>query len=428
MSIQKPYSINIQSQIIDANSPFELKWIVSGSVSNAFSIEIVNNATNLIAWQLPKTVSFATKYIIPSGSIANNNEYKLRVSIWDDSNLSTTSDYVIFQTSSRPNVSIQPIGTVGSPSYVFQASYQQSESVPMRSWLAILYDAHKNRITDSGIRTSPSIEYEVKNLQSEKNYHVEFQATSNKGLTSSTGFIPFTVLYTRPQVFVNLTATNVPEKAGIQLEWNPVQVIGKKTSCATFIDNEKIDIRAKGCKVWFDEGFNISDNFTIKMWIEDIYKLSSGFQGETIIIASALPPSDLNALWVYDPNQLTEKVIGVAAFKQQPSGVDDLWIEDSRIANEQKLTPYVGEDVPNSNSLWIDTKSNINDGREPYILKLFGENGIYKMWYERNRFHVYKDISGIISHFASEEIQGDKFFVVFQQLGSNVDLFVETYD
>lgn len=427
MAIQKPYSISLNGKTIDALTNNEVSWSVSGSVQTSFSLEIVDNVTSTLVWSLPKTASYSQKYTISGGTLENGKEYKIRITVWNEQNESATSDYVIFQTSSRPVVTLSPIGTVGSPNFVFQAQYDQSEGVPLRSWIGIVYDENQNRLSDTGIKTTTPIEYVVNNLKSETHYFVEFQVTSNKGLTSTTGLVPFYVLYTRPQVNVNLTAENVPEVAGIRLSWNPVQVILKANHVPVFIDNEKIDLRDEGKTIEATEGFSIANDFTLKMWIQDVFKLSKGITGETFIIVSANPPSDQSAIWVYDPNQLTEKIIGVVANNVQPANTDNLWIEDANQTTEKSLTPYVGEDQPSNSHLWIDVNESTTQREDFYLLKLFGDNGDLKLWYEDNRFHVNKDIEGIISHYASPVVLGTRFFVALRQIGSEIDIYCESY-
>ncbi len=429
--LQKPYGIVFpfaENKTIDANSPSEVRWKVSGSIPNAFSIVILDNTDNSPAWSLPKTSSYAMKYTIPSGVLQNGKEYKIRIIVWNEANETTMSDFVVFETSSRPIISLPPLDTIGSPSFVFNATYQQGENVPLKSWNAFLYDDNQNKIAESGIMTVTPIEYVVNNLNSETNYFIEFKVTSNKGLTSTTGLIPFYVLYTRPQINVSLIAENVPEVAGIKLQWKPIQIIFDSNDTPLFIDDEKIDLRDGNRVITASEGFNIRNDFTLKLWIEDPHKVSKGVLGETFIIASASPPSDLSAIWVHDPSQIEEKIIGVIASNSIPSNPDSMWIDDQNITSEKTLTPYVGEDKPSNSHLWFDVDSPAYDSREPYLLKLFGENGNFKLWYENNRFYVIKDIDGIISIFATNEVIGTKFLVVFKQIGSGVDLFAQRLD
>ena len=102
-------------------------------------------------------------------------------------------------------------------------------------------------------------------LQNDEHYFIEFQATSMKGILTTTGLLPFYVSYIQPKVNVQLVSENI-KNAGIRLSWNVVQIIGKSEGDIEFIDNEKVDV-LRG-KVYFDEGLDIAKNFTLKVWLE----------------------------------------------------------------------------------------------------------------------------------------------------------------
>lgn len=285
--IQKPYGISISGATIDAaNENNLIKWKVSGAVQTKFSIEIKNNADGIVVLTIPQTTSYSTQYNLTTGSLVNGNEYKMTITVFDENNNSATSDAIIFQTSSRPSVTIDPIGNngvVGNASYNFTAQYFQSESVALKSYIAFIYDSSKNVISKSDIKTIVPLEFLFNDLQSEKNYYIEFQATSNKGLTGSSGLISFNVLYTSPYVNTTLSASNV-ENGGIELNWKVVQILGATTGTTTFTPNGEIDVT--NGTVYFDDGFDIlSSDFTLKLWIKnpenkvDLLKLK-GANGE----------------------------------------------------------------------------------------------------------------------------------------------------
>jgi hypothetical protein len=265
--LQKPYNLSPAGGVaIDANENNDFSWSVSGDVQTAFEIKIYDNMTNSLIWSLPKTYSYSTKYTLPPSTLINGKEYKWRVTVYNEKNQSITSDYQIVQTSSRPTVNVNQIGVVSAPSYLFSAVYSQLEGVPIRSWNVLLYDEDFALIEQSGIKTESILEYLFSNLKSEKSYYIEFQVTSIKGLTNTSGKIKFNVLYTQPRVNANLTAENLSDIAGIRLSWNVIQIIGETDTAPIFIDNEKIDLLNN--RVVFSKGFSVSNNFTIKLWIE----------------------------------------------------------------------------------------------------------------------------------------------------------------
>lgn len=332
MALQKPYDINLRSKTIDANEPNEVTWKVSGDIQTAFKIDILSNLDNTLVWTTDKVTTYALKYTIPSSSFTNGNEYKIRITIYN-SNQSITSDAEVFQTSSTPVITVNTIGTVNSFSYNFSANYEQAEGVSLRNYIVNLYDDKQNLIDKSNIKTILPMDHLFSNLQTEKHYYIEFQATSSKGLTGTSGLVSFDVFYYRPKMNVNLEAKNI-NNAGIELSWYVKQIILKNNG-GSFVNNEKMDVR--NGKIVGDDGFNINQNFSMKLWIEQPYQ--------------------------------------------------------SNVASQVDLLIFTGE------------------------------NGkLYLQYWNDNKFHLWKDVKGVKSHWSSEEVTGSSFFVIFQQINDDANL------
>lgn len=335
--IQKPYDISLRGKAIDANEANEVTWKVSGDIQTAYKIDILSNLDNSLIWTSGKITSFALKHLIPSSALTNGNEYKIVVTVWSQSSASQVSDAEIFQTSSRPVVTVNPMGTVNSFSYNFSATYTQSENVPLRTYSVNLYDSKKNLINNSNIKTIFPLEHLFSNLQTELQYYIEFIATSSKGLIGTSGLLLFDVFYNRPKMNVNLKGKNIPD-AGIELSWYISQIIGV-TDGSQYVGNEKIDT-TDGTKVWFDDGFVLNKDFSLKLWIEQ---------------------------------------------------------------------PYM---------------SNIVEQVD--LVRLQGVNGdIYLQYHDDRKFHIWKSVNGLLSHWSSEVIQGDSYFVLIQQVQDDMTIVAE---
>lgn len=266
MAIQRPFNISLRSKTIDANESNEVSWSVSGDFSTAYKISILSNDDNSLVWTSDKVNSYSLKHIIPPQVLTNGNEYKIVVTIWNQANESIDSYAEIFQTSSRPTVTVDNIGTINSFNYNFTANYYQAENVNLRNYVVNVYNQTKNLINTSGIKTTKPIEYLVSNLKSDTSYYIEFVVTSSKGLTGTSGLIPFDVSYYQPKMSLNLEAKNI-NKAGIELSWFVRQILFKGENFS-FIDNEKIDL--KNTYIYADEGFETGQDFTMKIWLEDV--------------------------------------------------------------------------------------------------------------------------------------------------------------
>lgn len=265
MAIQKPYDISIKGSTVDAKEDINITWKVSGDLQSSFQVQILNNSSGTLIYSSSVISSYSNRYILPKDKLANGAEYKINITVWSLDGSTAKSNNEIFQTSSRPKVTISMPSEIYNQSYNFQAQYTQNESVKVRSWNAFLYDENRVNVASSGIKTSQTIEYLFSNMNTEKTYYIEFTATSEKGLVGTTGLIPFYVIYSKPNVFVKLNAEN-GENAGIELSWNVIQIIGYGENYS-FVEGEKVDVR--NGFVQFEEGFTVESDFTLKIWFKN---------------------------------------------------------------------------------------------------------------------------------------------------------------
>jgi hypothetical protein len=268
MALQKPYNLSISGKTIDATEDNKFTWSVSGDVQTSYKVDIYNNSTNVIAHTSGIVTSYSLTYTIPKNVLTNGNEYRVIVTIYNISNASQSSDAVIFQTSGRPVVTVDTIGTVSNFSNTFTASFTQSESVPLQSWNVNLYNSDKELIDHSDIMIELPMEYLFSNLETEKSYFIEFQVTSEKGLIGTTGLVAFDCFYFRPKQNLNLISKNI-ENAGIELSWFIRQILGKSNDSYNWVNNDHVNIRDGG-KIWFDEGFSIDQDFSLKVWLQGV--------------------------------------------------------------------------------------------------------------------------------------------------------------
>lgn len=386
MSIQKPYAISIKGKVIDANEDNLVSWQVSGGIQYYKGMEIRLNSNDNLVYKLNKTASFTKSHIIPSETLANGVEYKIRITVWDEEDNSQTSEYVVFETSSRPIVGVDAIETIGAPSYLFTFTYLQSQSVPLRSWIAYIYDSVQNLLDDSGIQTSTPLEYLFEGFESGENYYVRFQATSNKGLVGDSGLVPFSVLYLHPNFNSVITTENV-ENAGVKISLKAQQILGEAENYS-FISNEKLDIR-NGGRVVYKSGFRIEDDFSIRILVEEVPNENFLIVENAPIIVSATKPTDPSAIWIKDENQVGTRTLTLVASPTEPIVDDIAWIKDTSLVTERILTINVDIHKPSGeNVAWIDLGSNFDN----LTINIIRET-TYTIYLRRynNIFYLYKD-------------------------------------
>lgn len=228
ISINKPYGINLQGQTVDANLNITVTWSISGSIQTQKSIVIKRNSDDVTVYTYPQTSSYAQNLIIPSSTLVNGTVYKILVTVWDESLNTATSDAVIFSCSSIPVVSSTP-PTVNAPSIEITATYSQSQSVPMSSWIIYLYNNSNQLLDDTGIQTSSTIAYTFSGFESGNTYKYRIDCTAQNGLIGTTGLLSFTPSFAQPTLRVNLTLENTPD-AGIKATWDAIQIMGEGTN------------------------------------------------------------------------------------------------------------------------------------------------------------------------------------------------------
>jgi hypothetical protein len=268
LTIQNPYNISLKDKTIDSSKDIPISWKVGGDVSASFAINIYNNQNDVLAFSLPRTYSYALSYTIPASSFPNGVDYKISITVWNSSGQSATSQFVIFTASSSPTIIVPEIGTVGNHAYLFSANYSQAENSPLSTYLVNLYTSDQKLLKTSGIKTDGLLEHRFDLMKNNTTYFVEFIVTSKKGLTTSSGLIQFMVVYENPSLYFELSADTVPEKASVKLKWKVRQVIGKTDIEPIYLNNDEIDLRLG--KVFYDEGYSIENDFTLKIWFRSI--------------------------------------------------------------------------------------------------------------------------------------------------------------
>jgi|GEM_PF-1866825 len=408
--IQKPYNISLKGITIDATEINVVTWKVSGAIQYFYALTIKNNTTNATVYTVSKTSSYASSHSIPANTLTNNNQYKISIQVWDSGSASTaSSDYEVFQSSARPIVSVSSISAVASPSYTFSASYSQAQSIPIKSWIAYLYNDDSVLIAQSGIQSTPLLSYTVDNLSSGSSYFIEFQATSNNSLTGTSGLIPFSVFYSTPNLNVNLTIENV-DPAGMQLSWDVTQIIGESNN-PIYISGEELDTRTNN-KAWFDTGYSIDNNFTLKSWFRGLTNNQISDDGQ--IIKSASTPTNINALWLPDAAQTTPIVIQMSLRNVAPSDNKNIWIQNSTQTTEKLLNLYIGNNEPSSSFVWINQESFVSNSK---ILNLIGDNGRLALEYYSGKFYLSSyDLSNVKTPITSVSATGNSFYVYIQQI------------
>lgn len=416
--ILKPSMISPNNISKDATSNITISWRNTGDRQYFYRITIFDNSNNELEYDSTKISSLNTFHIIPENTLTNGITHKYQIQVWNQNDETALSDWIIFKTSSIPQLqftNISESSEILNNSYLFLGEYTQAENIPIRSWTMILYNSADAIIGISPETFDNNIEYSFAGLNNDSNYSVELQAKSQDNLIATTGKIHFTVRYEVPQAFISLNAENVNEKAAIRLQWNVSQIIGESEN-SFFIDNEKLDTTNGG--VWFDDGFNIRDNFTLKLWVESIDNPTFILNLNSSVVSYNVEPTDTTVLWLDNSSQTTELPLNIVVGNIQPE-TNTIWIEDYSQVPRQLGVSMTFEE-PDQNHLWIDLGSDSMNKYE--ILKMKNSlNENISIQYYNSAFHIYKN-SILLD---SVEVNGSEYYLYIQQINNNITIHAE---
>lgn len=414
--INKPYNILVSGQYFDASTDITVTWSISGAIQTAKEILIKLNSDGSTVHTLTKISSYAQSYIIPASTLTNGNSYQIFITAYDSANNSATSDAVVFACSSAPTLSSAP-PIVNAPSALFQATYSQAQSVPMRSWIGYLYNSLQQELTNTGIQTTSTIEYTFSGLETDETYYYEFQATSNYNMSCTTGKIAFTPSFSQPTLRVNIDIQNTSD-AGVKMTWDAFQIIGTGNNIS-YIGGQEVDVT--NGSVVFDSGYLIDNNFTYKEWLRSVTNYLFNININTSIVASNLMPSTSNKIWIDDDSLTGDTALSIIASPNQPLASGYLWIDDPDLIVDRNMTLNMDTIAPTSNptaTLWLDLDLDLNTVT---LAEIKGSEGSYYLRYYNGTFYLYENDTIIDSIVSS----GTSYYVLIQQINGTATLTVQ---
>ena len=115
-----------------------------------------------------------------------------------------------------------------------------------------------------------TISYLFSGFEDSASYSVEVNGETVNGTQLTTGKIPFTTNYKKPDTFSSLTLTNNCKGGYITIKSNVVAIDGIVTpEPAVYIDDKEIDLRNEGSSVVWEDGYIIGQNWTMRIWGRD---------------------------------------------------------------------------------------------------------------------------------------------------------------
>ncbi|QPW56421.1 hypothetical protein IRP61_11105 (plasmid) [Clostridium botulinum] len=265
--------------IFDAREEYLLKFTSIGG-DQIFKNELVITDTDTNSIVYSKIIeSFQLEHIIPSGTLRNAKEYKVKVRTYNINNdTSSWSDNEIISCFKKPKMGITNLeldknneSIIRNQTYTFKAMTLDDEDDSIQSYRFLLYDYEKSLLEMSPSFFDSKFQYEFTGLKNEKKYYIEIKAITQHNVYVTSGLKEFTPVYLKPKV-KNLTKlTNDYENALIHIETNIIQIIFRVLSGTISYENgEWINLENGSIIAEPDDGFELHGNWTLKMYVKDL--------------------------------------------------------------------------------------------------------------------------------------------------------------
>lgn len=233
-------------------------------------LTIYDNETGAQVYQGNYT-SFKFEYPLAAGTLTNGKYYNATIStINNASEFSEPSNPVAFYCYTAPVLTITNIptsGTIEQSNYTFQGNYVQAEGELLNGYQYTLYDSNKEQISQSAILYDGLYQHTFSGMANDTSYYVELSGSTINNTPVSSGLLLFTIRYIQPASFAICDLVNNCENGFIQISSNIVSIDGKsEPNPPKYIDNKEVDLTDDGSWVQWDEGFNIQNDFTMRIW------------------------------------------------------------------------------------------------------------------------------------------------------------------
>lgn len=324
----------------DATQQYTFTFVVIGGnqvVANMLTIN--DNSDGSQVYQATQS-TMRLEHVLPANTLENGHYYSVTVQTIDNAEqLSEASVAVPFYCYSTPSLTISNMpssGTINNNSYTFQGAYSQSEGEALNSYQFTLYNNNREVISQTPLiyySSDSSLQYTFTGMSRNTSYFIELSGQTVNGTQITSGILPFNVNYSSSASFAICDLVNDCENGYIQISSNVVAIQGNSNpEPPIYIDDKEVDLREDGSYVNWDSGFNIQNDFTMRVWgrdfnpYEDIINMSNNQDSDE-------DPNRINMKWMLGDidKELPEYTNGQGSF---------INIQNSQSGNIENLELY----------------------------------------------------------------------------------------
>ena len=287
MALTTPILYSIPA--FDAQNSFVFQFAsIGGSQAVANTLTIKNNATLATVYSVTQT-TFKFIHTLPANTLTNGTYYQATLTTKDaQGNVSNASAPIQFYCYSQPSFAISnmPVNNIiTNSSFAFAVTYNQAQGEILNAYVFNLYSASGALISTSNTMYNTdtslplNISYLFSGFEDKASYSVEVNGVTVNGTQITTGRIPFTTDYTKPDMFSFLFLTNNCKGGYITIKSNVIGINGySNPETPTYINGKEIDLRADGSYVEWREGYTVTDDWTMRLWGRDFTPNSEIFR------------------------------------------------------------------------------------------------------------------------------------------------------
>ena len=271
----------IQEQVFNFN-------ILGGNQVVANTLAIKNNATLATVYSATQN-TYKFIHTLPANTLTNGTYYQATLTTKDaQGNESSPSAPIQFYCYSQPMFEISNMpsnNVITNSSFAFTVTYNQAQGEILNAYVFNLYGASgalistSNTMYNTDMSLPLNVSYLFSGFEDKASYSIEVTGITANGTQITTGRIPFTTDYTRPDMFSFLFLTNNCKGGYITIKSNIIGINGiSNPETPTYIDNKEIDLRETGSYVEWVEGYAVTGNWTMRIWGRDFTPNSEIFR------------------------------------------------------------------------------------------------------------------------------------------------------
>lgn len=326
MALTRPVLYNIPA--FDATTQYVVQFnSIGGSQVTGNRLVIATNADNQTVYDETQT-TFKFEHTLPSNTLTNGTYYNATLYTIDvDSNQSVASNVVQFYCYTTPTLTFTnliPNGTITNSTFTFNFTYSQEQNEPLNYYVVNLYDAQGLIVATSGEQyvgstTVPiNLSYTVNGFADATNYSIEVNGTTINNTVITTGQINFSVSYTSPNIYTLLELQNNCNGGYVNLKSNVAIIDGEVVpDPPIYIDNKELDLTQEGSYVVWNEGYQVTGDFTGIIIGRDFTPYSTIFSFTNVQTGSTVT---INWLEGYENGDNTQTLMAYAQLVANQNG------------------------------------------------------------------------------------------------------------